>query len=140
MYTYLRHEHASLSLVSMQLAMVIACLRLTALCVLPPAHRHELPRRRVRDMRLVRAQAWGLTAICGFDVQDLFGFGLVLVHLLSLSAPADGPPAASPSPSDDAEFLGWTVAELGGHAAHFTERVRSAVHVFLRVFSGTQPQ
>ncbi len=64
-----------------------------------------------------------------WHVQDLFGFGLTLLHLLSLSPAGDAPPAVTQTTGDDAEFFGWTLGELGAHVQHFTERVRHAVHI-----------
>ena len=56
--------------------------------------------------------------------QDLFGFGLSILHLLSLSPAGDAPPAVSQTTGDDVEFLGWTYVELGAQVQHFQQRVR----------------
>ncbi len=60
-----------------------------------------------------------------WHVQDLFGFGLTLLHLLSLFPAGDAPPALSQTTGDDVEFMGWTYSELGAQVQHFQQRVRS---------------
>ena len=63
-----------------------------------------------------------------WHMQDLFGLGLCLLHVMALSPAGDVPSLGSEVAEDDAPFLGWTDAELGAHIQHFTERVRHAVH------------